>query len=76
MQLTEGAGYLGIGAIASLRVQEIGFTGGFTIRDAPDSGFYYLAGYRINRIVKNYPAGLFGRIVFMPSLTCQVSTYL
>ena len=35
------------------------------IRDAPDSGFYYLAGYRMSRIVKNYPAGLFGRIVVM-----------
>ena len=26
-------------------------------RDAPDSGFRYPAGYRIGRIVKNYPAG-------------------
>ena len=34
-------------------------------RDAPDSGLYYPAGYRISRIVKNYPAGLFGRIVVM-----------
>ena len=35
------------------------------VRDAPDSGFYYPAGYRISRIVKKYPAGLFGRIVVM-----------
>ena len=26
-------------------------------RDAPDSGFCYPAGYRIGRVVKNYPAG-------------------
>ena len=35
------------------------------IRDAPECGFYYPVGYRISRIVKNYPAGLFGRIVVL-----------
>ena len=34
-------------------------------RGAPDSGFSYLTGYRISRIVENYPAGLFSRIVVM-----------
>ena len=37
----------------------------FFISGAPDSGFYYPARYRISRIVENYPAGLFGRIVVM-----------
>ena len=42
----------------------------------PDSGFHYPAGCRISRIVKNYPAGLFGRIVVMQNVACLVSTYL
>ena len=48
-----------VGAFRLVTVQFIAYRRILAVltRDAPDSGFRYPAGYRIGRIVKNYPAG-------------------